>query len=47
MKLKTSEKFVGMIEPGAIYPLVVKGYFPVHPDSAHQVYHRLHILWGN
>ena len=32
-------KFVGMIESGAIYPLVVKSYFLVHPDSAHQVYH--------
>ena len=31
MKLKTSEKFVGMIASGAIYPLVVKGYFLVHP----------------
>ena len=46
-KVAKFAKFVGMIESGAIYPLVVKGYFLVHPDSAHQVYHRLHILWGN
>ena len=47
MKLKTYEKFIWMIEPGAIYPLGVKGYFLVHPESAHWVYHRLHILWCN
>ena len=45
MKLKTYEKFIWMIEPGAIYPLRVKGCFLVHPESAHWVYHRSHILW--
>ena len=47
MKLKTYKKFIWMIEPGAIYPLGVKGYSLVHPESAHWVYHRLHILWCN
>ena len=35
MKLKTYEKFIRMIEAGAIYPLRVKGYFLVQPESAH------------
>ena len=39
MKLKPYEKFIWMIEPGAIYHLEVKGYFLVHPESAHWVYH--------
>ena len=43
MKLKTYEKFI-WIEPGATYPLGVKGCFLVHPESAHWVYHRSHIL---
>ena len=34
-KLKTYEKFISMIEPGAIYPFGVKVYFLVHPESAH------------
>ena len=46
MKL-TYEKFIWMIVPGAIYPLGVKGYFLMQPESAHWVYHRLHILWCN
>ena len=39
MKLKPYEKFIWIIEPGAIYHLEVKGYFLVHPESAHWVYH--------
>ena len=35
MKLKTYEKFIRMIEPGARYILGVKVYFLVHPESAH------------
>ena len=35
MKLKTYEKFIRMIEAGTIYPLRVKGYFLVQPESAH------------
>ena len=31
LKLKTLEKFIRMIEPGAIYPLGVKDYFLVRP----------------
>ena len=44
MKLKTYEKFVWIIEPGAMYHLEVKGYFLVHPESAHWVYHKLHLV---
>ena len=47
MKLKTYEKFIWMIESGAIYPFGVKGNFLLHPESAHWVYHRSPILWCN
>ena len=44
MKLKTYEKFIWMIEPGAIYPLGIKGYFLVPPESVNWEYHRSQII---
>ena len=45
MKLKTYEKYMWMVELGAIYHLALKGSFLMHPESALWVYHRLHFMW--